>query len=257
MENINNQTQREILNAIKTAGGTSRIVTLAKKLKLSEETIRRNIKPLAKEGLLEKVHGGVRLFAEEDQESSFHARMQECPEAKRKIAATVASMIEDGSSLFLDVGSTTAFIAEALQDHKRLMVVTNSVAVAYKLATRNDNRVFMAGGELRAHDGGAFGATVTSFFDNFETDYAILSAAAINASKGLMLFDLEEAQISRTVMKHAKCKIVAADTRKFTRSAPITVCDPTLIDVIVSEKEPAPEFHQAAKIWQAKIVIAD
>lgn len=58
-------------------------------------------------------------------------------------------------------------------------------------------------------------------------------------------------------MKHAKSKIVAADARKFTRSAPITVCDPTLIDVLVSEREPATEFHQAAKNWQAKIVVAD
>ncbi|MES0868408.1 DeoR/GlpR family DNA-binding transcription regulator [Pseudovibrio sp. SCP19] len=257
MENINNQTQSEILEAVRKAGGTSRIVSLARHLAVSEETIRRNVKSLAKEGFLEKVHGGVRLLHEDNEESDFHARMLERPAAKRKIAATVANMIEDESSLFLDVGSTTAFIADALKDHKRLMVVTNSVAVAYKLATRNENRVFMAGGELRAHDGGAFGATAASFFENFQTDYAILSAAAISSSKGIMLFDLEEAQISRTVMQHANCKIVAADSRKFTRTAPINVCDPTLIDTLVTEQKPTDTFYQSAESWNARVIVAD
>lgn len=170
-ENINNQTQSEILNAVRKAGGTSRIVNLAKRLDVSEETIRRNVKTLAKEGILEKVHGGVRLLVDEE-EGNFQSRMLEWPDAKRKIAATVADMIGNDSSLFLDVGSTTAFIADALKNHNRLMVITNSVAVAFKLATRNENRVFMAGGELRAHDGGAFGVAARTFFENFETDYA-------------------------------------------------------------------------------------
>ncbi|KZL21212.1 Glycerol-3-phosphate regulon repressor [Pseudovibrio axinellae] len=256
MESINNHTQSEILNAVRKAGGTCRIVSLAKQLGVSEETIRRNVKSLAREGGLEKVHGGVRLQVSAE-ESNFQSRMLECSDAKRKIAGVVSRMIEDDSSLFLDVGSTTAFIAEALKNHKRLTVITNSVAVAFKLATRNENRVFMAGGELRAHDGGAFGAAAGAFFENFETDYAILSAAAISARKGMMLFDLEEAEISRTVMQRSKCKIVAADSRKFTRSAPINVCDPSLIDILVSEKKPVAEIYRAAANWRAQVVVAD
>src|SRR3546814_16199298 len=84
--------------------------------------------------------------------------MDENPDAKRLIASQVARMIKNGDSLILDIGSTTAYVARALRGHHELFVVTNSVAVAQMLATRNTNRVFMAGGELRAHDAGAFGS---------------------------------------------------------------------------------------------------
>ena len=88
---------------------------------------------------------------------------------------------EDGDTLFLDIGSTTAFIAVALQKHQNLFVVTNSVAVAHALATRNNNRVFFSGGELRSHDGGAFGIDSIAFVRRFNVRHAILSVTAINA----------------------------------------------------------------------------
>src|SRR3546814_6250397 len=89
--------------------------------------------------------------------------MDENPDAKRLIASQVARMIKNGDSLILDIGSTTAYVARALRGHHELFVVTNSVAVAQMLATRNNNRVFMAGGELRAHDAGAFGSEAVGF----------------------------------------------------------------------------------------------
>src|SRR3546814_4765878 len=95
-------------------------------------------------------------------------------------------MIKNGDSLILDIGSTTAYVARALRGHHELFVVTNSVAVAQMLATRNNNRVFMAGGELRAHDAGAFGSEAVGFVRQFSVQYAILSAAAIDAETGFM-----------------------------------------------------------------------
>ena len=82
-------------------------------------------------------------------------------------------MIPNESSLFLDIGSTTAYIADALRGHRKLVVVTNSVYVAYRLSMRNENRVFVAGGELRSEDGGVFGADAMAFVANFRTDFAI------------------------------------------------------------------------------------
>ena len=167
--------EREIVDALRIGGGSSRIHVLAARLGVSEETIRRNVKKLADDGLVRKVHGGVHLPNAEI-EPSFQRRMDENPEAKRRIGARVAAIIANGDSLFLDIGSTTAYIAQALRSHRDLFVVTNSVAVAHLLAPRNNNRVFMAGGELRAHDGGAFGAEAITFVRRFQVDYAICSA---------------------------------------------------------------------------------
>jgi len=250
-----NHTQQAIVTSLRRAGGSLRISALADQLNLSEETIRRNLKRLASRGAVVKMHGGAKL-SEVDDEGDFHQRLSLNPEAKKLVARTAAAMIPDGSSIFLDVGSTTSYIADALRDHHRLMVVTNSVSVAYKLATRNGNRVYMAGGELRAHDGGAFGSEALAFARNFKTDFAVLSAAGINARHGFMLFDLEEAMFSRAILENAARSIVAADGSKFARPAPITVCDPEAIDHLVTDRPPEPDLATALQGWGIAVTIA-
>ncbi len=120
-----------------------------------------------------KTHGAVH-WREVSAESSFDQRMKIQAGAKRRIARSVADLVADGAPLFLDVGSTLAYVALALQTRRDLMVVTNSLAVATALTGRNGNRIFMAGGELRAHDGGAFGEDATKFGGKAATTIAPL-----------------------------------------------------------------------------------
>lgn len=247
--------QQEILDALRRAGGSLRVHRLAAELEVSEETVRRNLKRLAEAGHVEKMHGGARL-AEEGGEGDFQHRLRIATGAKQRIARHVAAQISDGSSLFLDVGSTTSYIADALRDHSDLLVVTNSVSVAYKLATRGGNRVYMAGGALRAHDGGAFGAEALAFARNFKTDLAVLSTAGITAEGGFMLFDLEEANFSRAIIQGATRPMVAADSAKFGRAAPIALCDPALIDTLVTDAPPPADLAAAAANWGLNIEVA-
>jgi len=258
-----NHTQRAILEALRKAGGLSRIQPLANTLAVSEQTVRRNIRRLADEGLVEIMHGGARLLETADDaidafepEGNLAQRLNEHPEAKKRIARHLASMIEDGTSLFLDIGSTTAYIADALRQHRRLLVVTNSVHVAWRLSMRNDNRVFMAGGELRGHDGGVFGAGAMAFADNFSTDCAVLSAAGIDAVNGVTLFDLEEAHFTRRIMARAAVCIVAADASKFGREAPVAIGNPSRIDHLVTDRAPPAAIRAAAERWGTRVHVA-
>jgi DeoR family glycerol-3-phosphate regulon repressor len=248
--------EREIVEALRLGGGSSRTQVLAAQLGVSEETIRRNVNKLAADGLVRKVHGGVHL-PDAEIEPNFQRRMDENPGAKRRIAARVAAIVGNGASLFLDIGSTTAYIAQALRNHRDLFVVTNSVSVAHLLAARNNNRVFMAGGELRAHDGGAFGAEAIAFVRRFQVDYAICSATAINADRGFMLFDLQEAEFSREIMLRAKTRIVAADSTKFGRGGPIVICEPTMVDMLVTDAAPPRNLSAAMEAWSLEVVVAD
>ena len=248
--------QQEILDALRRAGGSLRVQRLAADIGVSEETVRRNLKVLAEAGHVDKMHGGARL-ADLSGEGDFQHRLNIAASAKQRIARHVAGMIPDGGSVFLDVGSTTSYIADALRDHSGLLVVTNSVSVAYKLATRGGNRVYMAGGALRAHDGGAFGAEAMAFARNFKTDLAVLSTAGITAEDGFMLFDLEEANFSREIIKGAARRIVAADAAKFGRAAPIALCDPALIDTLVTDAAPPEDLATAAQNWSMTIEVVD
>lgn len=217
--------------------GSARIETLARKLEVTEETIRRTARRLEAAGLVTKTHGAVHL-REAGAEPNFSQRMQQHPEAKRRIARAVAGLIPDGASLFLDVGSTTAYVAAALQVRRDLMVVTNSLAAASALTGRGGNRVFMAGGELRAHDGGAFGAEALAFVRQFRVGHAILSAAAIDATSGFLLQDLREAEFSRATIACAEAATIVADASKFGLKAPIQIADPAAFTRLVTDAAP-------------------
>lgn len=247
---------REILEALRDCGGSIRTGLLAVRLGVSEETVRRNVKRLAAEGLVNKVHGGVHL-TEHGAEPSFQQRMTRNIELKRRIATRVAGLIGSGASLFLDIGSTTAVIARTLRAHRDLFVVTNSVEAAHLLAARHGNRVFMAGGELRSHDGGAFGAEALAFVQRFQVDFAVFSAAAIDAASGFMLHDLQEAEFSRAIMSRARTRIVAADSTKFGKQAPIIVGDPTEVDLLVTDAPPDQTLAAALATWSVEVVTAD
>lgn len=163
--------------------------------------------------------------------------------AKRRIARAVAALIPDGSSVFLDVGSTTAYVAQALQMRHDLMVVTNSLAAASALAGRNGNRVFMAGGELRAHDGGAFGAEAMAFLRQFRLAHAVLSCAAIDAQAGYLLQDLREAEFSRAMIAQAEEVSIAADATKYRQKAPIQLASPERIHRLISDAVPPDDIR--------------
>ncbi len=228
--------ERTILEHLN-ATGAARITDLAQQLQVSEETIRRAIKRLEALGSVTRVHGGVHL-KDWGPEPSFALRFGINPERKRALAARAATLIPDGASLFLDVGSTTAYVAQALRDHRDLLVVTNSLAVAQTLTGRGGNRVFMAGGELRPHDGGAFGVEALAFVRQFRVDHAFLSAAAIDGQTGFMLQDLPEAEFSRAIIDCAKAAIIVADATKFDRPAPIRITDPERISRLVTDAPP-------------------
>ncbi len=252
---LSNHREREILEELRLAGGSSRIQFLAERLKVSEETIRRNIRSLEANGLVIKVHGGVHI-AESTGEPPLHFRMNENPEPKRVIAACVASIIKNGDTLFLDIGSTTAFIAVALQKHRDLFVVTNSLSVAHMLATRNNNRVFIAGGELRGHDGGTFGVDAAEFIERFNVRHAILSVTAINPQSGFMLQDMQESEISRVASQHAEHRIFVADASKFGRTAPIIIGKPSARDTLVTDCSPPEDIRAMLDASNTEVIVA-
>lgn len=250
-----NHREREILEELRHQGGSCRIQQLAERLNVSEETIRRNVKSLVKAGIVRKVHGGVHL-AESHIEQPFNRRLIVNREAKREIAEKMADIIKPGDTLFLDIGSTTAHIANSLVKHRDLFIVTNSLSVAQTLATKNNNRVFLAGGELRAHDAGAFGQEALDFVSQFNAQYAVLSVTAINAEAGFMVQDIREAVFSRAISARSRVTIVAADDEKFGKTAPIILNPPASFDVLVTNRKPPADIRDMLQANDIDLVLS-
>ena len=234
--------QNEILNTVRLRGACS-IVELAKELQVSDETIRRTIKPLVAQGMISRVHGGI-VLNENLQEPPFQRRMQENLEAKRSIAQLVLNYIKDGDSIMIDTGSTTAYVAHTLRTHSDLFVVTNCTEIGRILAPRRGNRVHITGGELRADDSAAFGTSAITFARQFQVHYAILSIGGISDRGEFMDFHLCEAEFSRTLMEQAQKTLIVADHSKFGRVACVKVCDPQQVNVLFTDQQPPAPLAQ-------------
>lgn len=235
--------------------GTITIAALADKLGVSLETVRRDVKPLTSDGSILKMHGAISLPSLAG-EAPFERRMRENAEAKRAIARHVAQSIQDGDSVMLDTGTTTSVLARELLGHRRLTVITNSSDIARTLATVNGNKVYMAGGELRSDSGAAFGASAIEFVGRFTVSHAVISVGAVEASIGIMDYDLDEAEFARMVLTRGARTIVVTDHTKFGRHGLVKVCDFKDFRELVTDRLPPRDVAMALSEAGVSVQIA-
>jgi DeoR family glycerol-3-phosphate regulon repressor len=246
----------ELLDTLRSLGGSARTANLAEALDVSEETVRRTVKALAKAELVQRVHGGVYL-TNWDAYSPVTSRLGKHSEEKSRIAAAAARLIPNGSSIFLDVGSTTAYVAEKLKNHLNMTVVTNGLHPAQALLGVNHNRVFLAGGSLQQAEFGTFGPDAAEFVCRFNIETAVLSVDGIDTRSGFLLTNSAEADLARAVVARAKRCVVVVDHSKFGQTAPLVVCPPERIDMIVTDRPLKPVFQRRMAEWEIEVVIAE
>jgi DeoR family glycerol-3-phosphate regulon repressor len=245
----------ELLDALHRLGGSARSSELAKTLDVSEETVRRTIKALSKAGVLERMYGGAHLTGPRDA-PGFMRRIAKNPTQKRDIASSVIDHVQDGMTLFLDVGSTTAFVAQRLRDRFRLTVATNSIGVAQVLANHNGNHVHLLGGEMQADDRGTFGFVTEQQCRRYAYDLAILSTDALSATHGFLNSNASEANLAAVVADASSRVLVALDHHKFDKSAPHCGLPPRAVDIIVTDQSPNENLAKAIDAWGIQIHLA-
>jgi len=227
--------QRRI-TALVGQSGHQAVETLAVRFEVSTETIRRDLGVLVDAGAVQKVHGGVRALRMHA-EGSFAERMAEDAVAKARIAQRLAQLIGPGETLFIDTGSTTLACAEALRAIAGLTVITNSVRIAQAFGADSDAQVLLLGGRFAAGNAQTVGPATVAQIAEFCADRAILTPAAIDLDAGIMDSDLDEAQVARAMIRHARSTIIVAAAAKFGRRAAHRVCRFQEVDALVTDRE--------------------
>ncbi len=245
----------ELMDYLRAQGGSARTAKLAKPLGVSEETVRRTVKSLARSGLVERVHGGVYLPNAEAL-SPVGSRLGTRTNEKLAIAREAARHIASGSTVFLDVGSTTAFVAESLKRHRDMTIVTNGLHAAQALIGISGNRVFLAGGELRPVEGGTFGQDAIAFISRFSIDTAVFSVDGIDRQGGFLLAGADESDLARAVAEQARRTIVVGDQAKFGKTAALRAFDPQGVDMLITDANPDASFRRQFDEWQIEVIVA-
>src|SRR4029079_16610771 len=164
---------------------------LARRFEVSAQTIRKDLNDLCERRSLTRIHGGA-IIASGGENLASEARRFVAAEEKKAIGAAAASLIPNGCSLFINIGTTTEEVAGALTAHEDLLVITNNLNVAMLLYRYPRIEVVVAGGTVRRADGAVIGSTAISLIGQFKVDYAILGASAIDEEGALLHFHLRE-----------------------------------------------------------------
>ncbi len=253
-QNPDSKYTEEILRTVDMMGTVS-VLELSQLLGVSDQTIRRVTRPLAERGQLAKVHGAL-VSTKSALDPPFLSRMSLHRAEKMAIANEVADNVQDGDSLTIDTGSTSAFIAQALRQRRDLTIVTNSAYVASTLAMVPGNKVSMAGTQLRDHDGASFDRTAFQVVERAEVDFCVLSASMIHPTKGFLVHEQCEVDMATAMMDSAERAIMAVDATKFLPQKPKPAFrQPRLKDgdLLVADAEPPEAFQEVLSHLVVKI----
>ncbi|MDF3081791.1 DeoR/GlpR transcriptional regulator [Burkholderia cenocepacia] len=231
---LTTQRKKAILDAL-ARDGQVLAAELSVQFGVSEDTVRRDLRELAAEGLLQRVHGGA--LPASPAVAPFAQREALETTEKRRIARRAAQMIAPGQVAIVDGGTTSALLVSQLPADLRATIVTHSPSVAVALAAHPSIDVILIGGRLYKHSIVAVGAAAMEGIARIHADLYFMGVTGVHPVAGLSTGDFEEAAIKRALAERAAETVVLASQSKLRAASQFVIGDITLAQTIVVEKE--------------------
>lgn len=185
---------------------------VAAELGISEDSVRRDLRDLAAEGLCQRVYGGALPVS--PAVADYAARQSVAPEGKRKVASVAAGLVRPGSAVILDGGTTALAVAHALPQDLDCVVITHSPTIAAALLDHPRAELFLLGGRVFKHSAVTCGAAAVEAAQNVSADLCLLGVTGVHPEAGLTTADAEEAAMKRALSARAADTYVLASSEK-------------------------------------------
>lgn len=244
--------QEKIVDVLRQRGRIS-AVDLARQLRISDDTARRDLDALAAQGVLQRVHGGAVLRSPT---ASFHARQNLDAAQKQALAQVAAAQIKDGQVLFIDGGSTNIYLAHALPTQLHAVVFTPSPSVALALLEHAHVEVHLFGGQLQKASANVFGVAAFELIRSIRADWCVLGACGVHLDLGATDENAAEAEMKRLMVAHAASTMVLATAEKLNTAMPYVVARPKQISCLVVSKAVARSEVSKLRRAQIKVLLA-
>lgn len=214
--------KRLILDAI---GQDGQVVAaeLSRRFNVSEDTIRRDLRELAAEGLVHRVHGGALPLPKAPVVQSYAARAEQAPAAKAAIARQAARLARNGQLITIDGGTTPLQVAQNLPPDLRATIVTHSLPVLNALANRPGIELIAVGGKVMSDTLVATGPTAVDAYRAIRADLCIVGVAGLDVDAGLTALNQDEALVKRAMAENANQVAAVAAADKLGTAGPFVV----------------------------------
>ena len=209
---------------------------------VSEETIRRDLDRLDKEGLATKSYGGAVLNENSALDMPFNVRKNRNIKGKQEIADLIGSLVKEDEHIIVDPSTTAVAIVKALKTRKKLTVITSSIEVLIELSDVSGWDIICTGGVLRENYLTLVGSRAADMISSFYADKAIISCKGIDLNKGVTDANEALSQVKQAMLRSAKQRIVAADHTKFGNVAFSRICELYAVDMVVTDVRPGREW---------------
>lgn len=238
--NVIAEQRRRAIADLAATQGSIRVSELTELFNVDETTIRRDLAALAGHGVLKRSHGGAVLAAlgapqsRVRHESVFSSRLFENAEQKQAIGGAAAELVEDGSTVVIDAGTTAVYMARALAHKRDLVVVTNAITTAMELVDNPHITLVMTGGVVRMATGGATGDLALVTLRELRVDKAFITTHGFSLDGGLTEPSFDEVAVKRAMIGAASEVVLIADHAKFGHEALVRTAPLTALDHIVT-----------------------
>ena len=211
---------------------------LAKKYDVTEETIRRDLEKLERDGFVKKTYGGAVLNKNTNVDLPLRIREKTNRQQKQKVAEIAASLIDEGDCIMLDASSTSLMIAQRIKGMRKPTVITTSVEVLIELSQTEGISVISTGGNLKASSLSLVGRNTEECLSRFNVDMAFVSCKGIDRERGIMESNELEAGVKLMMKKSAKQSVFVIDSSKFDKISFVKVMDFSKGDIVISDVMP-------------------
>ena len=218
------------------------VSALSQEFDVTEETIRRDLEKLDKEGLVKKSYGGAVLVQNYSTDLPHSVRKKANVEAKQKIAEKISTLFQDGDCIMIDASSTALLLLNYIRNLKNITLITNSVEALIELSDKDDWNVFSTGGKLKKCSLSLVGPSAEKTIRAFHVDYAVCSSKGVDITRGITDSNEKDSEIKRAIFDSATRKVLAIDSSKFDKISFVRVGDISDVDVIVTDKQPSPRW---------------
>lgn len=211
---------------------------------VSEETIRRDLDKLEKEGLAIKSYGGAVINEDVSIDLPFNVRKNQNVAGKQKMAELAASLVKDGDHIFLDASTTAVFVAKALKEKERLTVITNSVEILLELADVSGWNIISTGGVMKEGYLAFLGSKTDEIIRSYYADKVIFSCKALDQEWGIMESQEAFGSTKKAMIGSGRKKILVVDSSKFDQTAFSVAGNMKEVDVVVTDTEPTERWKR-------------
>ncbi|MEM6711100.1 MAG: DeoR/GlpR family DNA-binding transcription regulator [Pseudomonadota bacterium] len=243
--------QVEIIDVIRREGKIT-VEDLADKFHVTLQTIRRDLSELADAGKIERVHGGA-ILPSGTVNIAYEQRRNLNYDGKALLARSCAAAIPHGSSVFINLGTTTEAVAREMLLHRDILVVTNNMNVANILIANENCQVIVTGGSLRRSDAGLIGDVTMDTIARFKFDYAIIGCSALDEDGDILDFDIQEVSVSKRILDQARQVFLVADHVKFQRNAPARIGSLADVAQFFTDKPLPLKLTKACREWGTEV----